>query len=43
MISMEDNVNGRRPQWIMTSMVDGLKGRGCQGKKTSIEEYINES
>ena len=42
-ISMEDNLNGRQPQWKMTSMEENLKGRGSHGKNTSMEEYLDGS
>ena len=40
---MEDDLNGRRRQWRMTSMEEDLNGIQPKGKKTSIEEYFNES
>ena len=35
---MEDDINGRWPQWRMTSMEDNPKGTQPQWNKTSIEE-----
>ena len=35
---MEDNLNGRLPQWKTTSMEDNLNGRGPQWKTTSMED-----
>ena len=35
---MEDYLNGRRPQWKMTSMEDDLNGRRPQWKTTSVED-----
>ena len=40
---MEDNLNGRQPQWKMTSMEDDFNGRQPQGKNISIEEYLDVS
>ena len=40
---MEDNLNGGRPQWKMTSMEDDLNGRQPKGKNISIEEYLDVS
>ena len=38
---MEDNHNGRRPQWKMTSTEDNLYGRQPQSKTTLMEENLN--
>ena len=38
MTSMEDDLNGRRPQWMTTSMEDVLNGRRTQWKTTSMED-----
>ena len=43
---MEDNLNGRRPQWKTsqwktTLMEDDLNGRQPQWKKTSMEDELN--
>ena len=38
---MEDNLNGKLPQWKMTSMEDDLKGRQPQRKKRLMEDDIN--
>ena len=35
---MEDNLNGRQPQWKTTSMEDDLNGRLPQWMTTSMEE-----
>ena len=47
---MEEDLNGRQPQWKTTSREDNLKednlrGRTpqCHGKNTSMEEYLNGS
>ena len=37
----EDNINGRRHQWKMTSMEDNLNGRQPQWKTTSMEDTFN--
>ena len=37
MTSMEDDLNGRRPQWNTTSMEDG----GPQSNRTSMEDDHN--
>ena len=37
---MEDNLNGRQPQWKTTPMEDDLNGKG---KNTSMEEYLDGS
>ena len=34
---MEDNINGRQPQWKKTSMEDDLNGRQAQLKTNSME------
>ena len=39
---MEDNLNGRQPQWKTTSMEDNLNGRQPQWKMTSMEDNLNE-
>ena len=39
---MEDNLNGRQPQWKMTSMEYDLNGRQPQWKKISMEDNIKE-
>ena len=38
---MDDNLNGRRPQWKTTSMEDDLNGKQPQLKTISIEENLN--
>ena len=38
---MEDNLNGRRPQWKMTSIEDELNGRQPQLKTLSMEDDFN--
>ena len=35
---MEDNLNGRQPQWKTTSMEDNLNGRQSQWKMTLITQ-----
>ena len=40
-VSMEDNLNGRRPQCEMTSISDDLNGRKPNWKTTSREDYPN--
>ena len=37
---MEDDLNGRRPQWKTTSMEDDLNGRQPQYKTTSMEDDL---
>ena len=39
---MEDNLNGRQPQWKTTSMEDNFIGRQPQWKTTSMEDNLNE-
>ena len=41
MTSMEDDHNGRRPQWKTTSMEDNLYGRQPQWKTTLMEDNLN--
>jgi hypothetical protein len=36
--NMEDDLNGRRPQWKMTSMEDDSNGRRPQWKKLEIRK-----
>ena len=36
---MEDDINGRRPQWMTTSMEDNLNGKQPQWKTTSKDEF----
>ena len=38
---MEDDLNGRWPQWKMTSMKDDLNGKRPQWKTTSMEDDLN--
>ena len=38
---MKDNLNGRRPQWKMTSIEDELNGRQPQLKTLSMEDDFN--
>ena len=38
---MEDDLNGRQPQWKTTSMEDDLNGRQPQWKTTSMEDDLN--
>ena len=38
---MEDNPNGRRPQWKTTAIEDDFIGRQPQWKETSIEDDLN--
>ena len=38
MTSMEDDLNGRRPQWKTTLMEDNLNGRQFQWKMTLITQ-----
>ena len=38
---MENELNGRQPQQMMTSMEDGLKRRRPQWKTTSMENGLN--
>ena len=40
---MEDNLDGRQPQWKMTSMEDDLNRRLPQSKNTYMEEHVNGS
>ena len=40
MTSMDDSLNGRRPQWKTTSMEDD--GRKPQWKTTLMEDDLNE-
>jgi len=40
---MEDNLNGRQPQWKTTSMKDDLNGRQTQWNRTSMEDDIKEA
>ena len=38
---MEENLNGRRPQWKTTSIEDNLNGRRPQCMTTTIEDNLN--
>ena len=38
---MEDDLNGRRPEWKTTSMEDDLNRRLNQWKTTSMEDNLN--
>ena len=38
---MEDDLNGRRPQWKTTLMEDNLMGRQPQWKTTLMEDNLN--
>ena len=38
---MEDNLNGRRPQWRTTLMEGDLNGIRPQWKTTSVEDDLN--
>ena len=38
---MEENLNGRQPQWKVTSMKDDLNRRQTQWKMTSMEDKLN--
>ena len=40
MTPLEDNFNGRRPQWKMTIMDDNLNGRQPQWMTTSMEDNL---
>ena len=40
--SMEDNLNGRQPQWKTTSMEENLNGRQFQWKTIPIEDDLKE-
>ena len=40
---MEDNLNGRQPQWNEMSMEDNLNGMKCQWKTASMEEDLKEA
>ena len=40
---MEDNLNGRQPQWKTTSMEYDLNGMKHQGRTTSIEEDLKQT
>ena len=37
----QDDLNGRQPQWKMTSMEDDLNGRRLEWKTTSMEDDLN--
>ena len=39
--SMEDDLNGRRPQWKMTTIEDKLNGRWPKWRMTSMENDMN--
>ena len=39
--SVEDDLNGRRPQLKTTSIEDSLNGRGPQWNTTSMEDDLN--
>ena len=38
---MEDDLNGRQPQWKTTLKKDDFNGRRPQWKIPSMEEYLN--
>ena len=38
---MEDDLNGREPQWKTTSIEDDQTGRQPQWKTTSMEDGLN--
>ena len=38
---MEDDLNGRQPQWKTTSIEDDHNGRQPQWKTTSMEDDLN--
>ena len=38
---MEDDLNGRQPQWKKTSMEDNVNGRQPHWKTTSMEDDLN--
>ena len=38
---MEDDLNGRQPQWKITSMKDHINGRQPRWKTTAMEDEIN--
>ena len=38
---MEDNLNGRKPQWKTTEIQEDLNGRRTQWKTTSMEDDLN--
>ena len=40
---MEDNFNGRQPQWKTTSMEDDLNGKKCHWRMTLMEEDLKEA
>ena len=40
---MEDNINGRQPQWKTTSMEADLNGMKPQWRTTSMEEDLKEA
>ena len=41
MTSMDEDLNGRRPQWKTTSLESNLNGRRPQWKTTSMEDNLN--
>ena len=40
---MEDDLNGRQPQWTTTSMEDDLNGKNMSMEETSMEEDLKEA
>ena len=40
--SLEDDLNGRQPQYMMTYMANNIIGRQPQWKKNSMEDKISE-